>query len=255
MEVPTHLTPWPQNKALRASINNFGYGGTNAHVILESAPAAELRWNGINGNSTTGVYEHSANDLNGHPTNGMNGKSANRGNRHATSGLKSNSLNGVTEYTPYQSETLNPDRSRVYILSAKDSATCRRIAQGLAVYLLQSIKEDHEPPACDLAYTLSTRRTHLPWMVATRSRNLRELAQRLEEPSAKPLNCAKQPRLGFVFNGQGAQWYAMGRELITAYPIFGASIQKADQVLRDYGANWSLYGMLEMGAQRFRAWY
>ena len=82
-------------------------------------------------------------------------------------------------------------------------------------------------------------------MVATRSRSLKDLAERLEEPIAKPLNGTKQPRLGFVFNGQGAQWYAMGRELITSYPIFSASIQKADQVLRDYGADWSLYGMLE----------
>ena len=30
MQVPTALTPWPRDKPLRASINNFGYGGTNA---------------------------------------------------------------------------------------------------------------------------------------------------------------------------------------------------------------------------------
>lgn len=25
--------PWPVNKSLRASINNFGYGGTNAQYV------------------------------------------------------------------------------------------------------------------------------------------------------------------------------------------------------------------------------
>ncbi len=33
------MTPWPAGTARRASINSFGYGGANAHVIIEAAPA------------------------------------------------------------------------------------------------------------------------------------------------------------------------------------------------------------------------
>ena len=41
IEIPTTLTPWPagysrSNSIRRASINSFGYGGANAHVILEN---------------------------------------------------------------------------------------------------------------------------------------------------------------------------------------------------------------------------
>jgi acyl transferase domain-containing protein len=41
--VPTDQTPWPNNKKY-ISINNFGFGGSNAHVVLEkgSRPAAPV---------------------------------------------------------------------------------------------------------------------------------------------------------------------------------------------------------------------
>ena len=194
-QVPTRLTDWPQGKPLRASINNFGYGGTNVHVILEGAPPMNPDLIGLKGHSS------------------------------------------------HQNGTHGSNRHRVYVLSAKDSVACLKMAKNIAVYLRRSNQEGHEPCPGDLAYTLLERRSHLPWVVAIRTSNLDELAERLEQPTVKPLHATKQPSLGFVFNGQGAQWYAMGRELISTYPVFNASIHKADQILKDYGATWSLYGM------------
>jgi acyl transferase domain-containing protein len=38
--VPTTLTPWPEGKTpRRAGVSSFGMGGTNAHLVLEEAPA------------------------------------------------------------------------------------------------------------------------------------------------------------------------------------------------------------------------
>ena len=150
---------------------------------------------------------------------------------------------GTNGHPFHQNGTHGSYRHRVYILSAKDSTTCLKMAKNIALYLRRSIQEGHEPCPGDLAYTLLERRSHLPWAVAIRASNLEALAERLEQPTVKPLQATKRPRLGFVFNGQGAQWYAMGRELINTYPVFSASIHEAGQILKDYGANWSLYGM------------
>ncbi|MDT9687069.1 amino acid adenylation domain-containing protein [Streptomyces sp. P9(2023)] len=39
-EIPDRLTPWPAHDgAARAGVNSFGFGGTNAHVLLEAPPA------------------------------------------------------------------------------------------------------------------------------------------------------------------------------------------------------------------------
>lgn len=37
IEVPTEVISWPKHRLQRASVNSFGYGGTNAHVILDNA--------------------------------------------------------------------------------------------------------------------------------------------------------------------------------------------------------------------------
>lgn len=37
LKLVTELVNWPPGSSRRASVNNFGYGGTNAHIIMESS--------------------------------------------------------------------------------------------------------------------------------------------------------------------------------------------------------------------------
>ncbi|KAF4948821.1 hypothetical protein FGADI_9378 [Fusarium gaditjirri] len=41
IKVPTELTQWPADVPRRASVNSFGYGGTNAHVVLDGYDATQ----------------------------------------------------------------------------------------------------------------------------------------------------------------------------------------------------------------------
>lgn len=94
-----------------------------------------------------------------------------------------------------------------------------------------------------LAFTLCQRRSVLDWREAVSASTPTELAEALSSSTSEPLRPSGQPSLGFVFTGQGAQWYAMGREL-HSYPVFASSMQSADDWLREYGANWSLLGKI-----------
>lgn len=138
----------------------------------------------------------------------------------------------------------------VYIVSAKDSVGASKMNANLATYLSAQLPL---PEPIDLAFTLAERKSRFTWTTAVRASTLPELAEKLVSVDRKPGRSTKAPRLGFVFNGQGAQWHAMGRELIDGYPIFRRSLSTADKILKEYGATWSLHGMsLQQAACLFR---
>jgi acyl transferase domain-containing protein/NADPH:quinone reductase-like Zn-dependent oxidoreductase len=104
----------------------------------------------------------------------------------------------------------------------------------------------------DLAYTLGERRSAFPWVAATSASSISELVRLIDAGRMKPKRRGDPPRLGFVFTGQGAQWWAMGRELIHAYPAFRETIYEADVYLREFGATWSLVEELHQSQQTTR---
>ena len=57
----------------------------------------------------------------------------------------------------------------------------------------------------------------------------------------------RQPKLAFVFSGQGGQWYGMGRELLKHEPVFYKAIERIDHVIQEH-FSWSL--MDELCAER-----
>ncbi|KAH7130903.1 hypothetical protein EDB81DRAFT_888200 [Dactylonectria macrodidyma] len=63
LRVPTEPTPWPARPAgvpMRVSVNSFGFGGTNAHAILESYEPAEIVESQTATSSHVGPFQVSA---------------------------------------------------------------------------------------------------------------------------------------------------------------------------------------------------
>lgn len=90
----------------------------------------------------------------------------------------------------------------------------------------------------DFNYTLAVKRTHHAWRSYAQAGCSATLQTALS-PTPVKTRIISDPRLAFVFTGQGAQWPAMGRELIS-YPVFRRSLYDADKYLSNLNCPWSL---------------
>lgn len=131
----------------------------------------------------------------------------------------------------------------IFILRGDNNDACIAKLNHLSEYLDSASARGEDVALGDLAYTLAAQaQPDLPSTVAVRASNQQELA-RLAAHASPKTDSKHNLRIGFVFNGQGAQWYAMGRELIGTYPLFMDAVLEADRVLKGFGASWSLFGM------------
>ncbi|KAI1420233.1 hypothetical protein F5Y12DRAFT_719784 [Xylaria sp. FL1777] len=210
--LPSAPVPWPETEIRRCSVNNFGFGGTNAHAILDDAynymrlrnmtltsPLQELF---LSQNKTIALAAKS-------PVPITNGK--------------------VSDALP-----------RVFVLSAPEQEAIGRQRPAYANYLKTSASRSILQ---DLAYTLSERRSIFQWRHAVVASSAEDLLSSWADESIKPTKAIAPCHVSFVFTGQGAQWYAMGREL-AIYKVFAASLEKSATVLSKLGSPWDAWDEL-----------
>ncbi|MGE3267190.1 MAG: SDR family NAD(P)-dependent oxidoreductase [Chloroflexota bacterium] len=178
--VPTERTPWRPKAGRRfAGVSSFGFSGTNAHVVVEEAPAAI-------------------------PTASAHGRPL-----HLLS------------------------------LSARSESALAVLAQRYADQLTASPTGD----LADICYTANTGRSHFTHRVAIIAADCDQLRDRLTTVRAGQrgpgiargtVQEVDEPKLAFLFTGQGSQYAGMGRMLDETQPTFRAAVDECEAILGPY---------------------
>lgn len=134
---------------------------------------------------------------------------------------------------------------KLLVLSASDENGLQRIAELYEEYFQNHRDAWQQEPgyASHLAYTLSARRSSLPWKSFAVIDSVESLTC-LRSSIAKPLNAGLNAKTIFVFTGQGAQYHGMGAGL-GVYPSFTRTIERFDEELARLGCTWSVSSLLE----------
>ncbi|TDZ16978.1 Polyketide synthase-nonribosomal peptide synthetase [Colletotrichum orbiculare MAFF 240422] len=201
LRIPTRLQQWPavaDGQPRRASVNSFGFGGTDAHAILES-------------------YE--------------------------------------------QPETANRRESRP-VLPFTFSAASEDALRGLLVKYETYLGGNEDVSLGDVGYTLSCRRSALPYKLAVSASTredltakihalVQEAEQNTDDGPPWAVRTSSEPSTSYlgIFTGQGAQWPRMGYELVTSSPVASSILADLQHSLDALPAvedrpGWTLLGEL-----------
>ncbi|KAM3158720.1 hypothetical protein ABEW05_000751 [Botrytis cinerea] len=219
LRFPTEQAPWPSQGLRRASVNSFGFGGSNSHCIVDDAYHF-LKLHSLVGNHNT-IFD----------------------SQICQDSLESEDKAYVNRATAKSFKFVSDPQLLVF--SAVDKDGIRRVAEAYRSYFAgHALKTQRSQLSFlrDLAYTLSLRRTAFVWRSFIVTDTLTDLLD-LPTKISLPIRAASSLGVAFIFTGQGAQYSRMGTALLSL-SVFRDTLKKANEIFRQLGCTWCLFDEL-----------
>ena len=129
---------------------------------------------------------------------------------------------------------------RVIPISAPSEEDVKRQAQALAEDLSSQPILNGSASWDAIVHTLCARRSRFAWSAAIPASSPDALRHKLSNNDFKAARRSEEPSLAFVFTGQGAQWAAMGKDLIHMFPQYRRTLEEIGWLIKKFGADWDI---------------
>ena len=248
LKIPTEKQPWEVKGKRIAGISSFGFGGTNAHVVLGEFPkgfpiASETRGRGDKG---TRRAAHSRNESEWTRPR-MGAERLRTQKRPVPCFARSGAIQPrfVSSCDDWQRIRVARDKGKdlrplnLLTLSAKSDCALVELAQRYSNF----IDSQPEVPLADICYTANTGRAHFErrlTAIASSTTDLKQSLQTFARGEETPkvttgcLNVGSPPHTAFLFTGQGSQYLGMGQELYQTHPGFRQALDRCGEILEAY---------------------
>ena len=140
--------------------------------------------------------------------------------------------------------------NHVLTISARSQEALKRMAGLYSKWLDGNVQDMDAALVENLCYSLNERRSQYPHRLALSFGSISEASKSLADYADDSMGWEKtvsygevttsNPKLVFMFGGQGSQWYAMGRQLIETEPVFREAVVTVSNLVRELGRSWSL---------------
>lgn len=203
-EIPDRVTPWPPHEGpARAGVNSFGFGGTNAHVLLEEAPAPTAE-------DTPSPVPEQGSAVDGLPFSVLPLSA------HDASVLPGLAEAVRAELAAQGSHAADPDADHASLTDLAHTLAHRRQHHDARLSVVYETRRD-----LDEALAAYVRGEEHPRVLRGRRRE------------------GQQTSPAWVFTGMGPQWWAMGRQLFETSPAYREAVKAVDgEIVAQAG--WSL---------------